>query len=181
MKEIWKDIEGYEGLYQVSNCGKVKSLNYRNCGYSKDLVPKRNNSGYLWVELFKNGKRAPMLIHRLVANAFIPNPDKLPQVNHKDENPENNCIDNLEWCTSYYNVQYTFKRHPEKFGKKQGAYGPYKHKNSVVQMTKLGETVKSWLNAATIERETLWKASSIISCCEGKRKSAYGFIWQYAS
>ena len=100
MEEIWKDIDGYEGLYQISNLGNVKSLNYRNQGIERILTPKCNNAGRLWVELARNGDRKPMLIHRLVAMAFIPNPNGYPQVNHMDENPKNNRVDNLEWCTA---------------------------------------------------------------------------------
>ena len=84
MKEIWKDIEGYEGRYQISNLGNVMSLNYGNHGYPRQLTPKCNNSGRLWVELIVDGERKPFLIHRLVAMAFIPNPEGYPQVNHKD-------------------------------------------------------------------------------------------------
>ena len=113
MEEIWKDIDGFEGLYQVSNFGNVMSLNYGNRGYAKKLTPKCNNSGRLWVELLKGGKRKCMLVHRLVALAFIPNPNNFPQINHKDENPKNNFAFNLEWCTQSYNNNYSIERHPE--------------------------------------------------------------------
>lgn len=113
MEEIWKDIDGFEGLYQVSNFGNVMSLNYGNRGYAKKLTPKFNNSGRLWVELLKGGKRKCMLVHRLVALAFIPNPNNFPQINHKDENPKNNFAFNLEWCTQSYNNHYSIERHPE--------------------------------------------------------------------
>ena len=98
--EVWKDIKGYEGLYQVSNLGNVKSLKTnKNLYYSKS----RN---YLRVGLNKNGVRRGFSIHRLVAQAFIPNPKNKPCVNHKDCNPKNNCVDNLEWCTHKYNNSY---------------------------------------------------------------------------
>ena len=113
--EIWKDIKGYEHLYQVSNLGRVKSLpKYSNSkGYlelRKEKVLKPYKTGrkrnYLTVR-FLDGKAYK--VHRLVAEAFIPNPDNLPQVNHKDENPSNNNVDNLEWCTNAYNVKYSAK------------------------------------------------------------------------
>ena len=108
--EEWRDVKGYEGLYQVSNKGRVKSLNRidsrGNKVNEKILRPgKRNN--YLFVNLYKNGKRKLYDIHRLVAQAFLPNPDNLPVVNHKDENKLNNNVENLEWCTQAYNVNYS--------------------------------------------------------------------------
>ena len=118
MQEIWKDIEGYEGLYQVSNKGRVKSLsrlvvrvgkpNY----ITKEKILKCSElkgTGYPAVKLGSNNNFKSMLVHRLVAQAFIPNPDNLPQVNHKDEIRTNNCVDNLEWCDSKYNNNYGTK------------------------------------------------------------------------
>ena len=102
MTEIWKNIEGYEGKYQVSNLGRVKSM----IGQEKVLHPKKHRNGHLQIGLHKDKKRKTMYIHRLVAQAFIPNPDNLPCVNHKDENPNNNNVDNLEWCTQKYNCNY---------------------------------------------------------------------------
>ena len=102
MTEIWKNIEGYEGKYQVSNLGRVK----RMIGQEKVLHPKKHRNGHLQIGLHKDKKRKTMYIHRLVAQAFIPNPDNLPCVNHKDENPNNNNVDNLEWCTQKYNCNY---------------------------------------------------------------------------
>ena len=102
MTEIWKNIEGYEGKYQVSNLGQVKSM----IGQEKVLHPKKHRNGHLQIGLHKDKKRTTMYIHRLVAQAFIPNPDNLPCVNHKDENPNNNNVDNLEWCTQKYNCNY---------------------------------------------------------------------------
>lgn len=100
MKEIWKDIKGYEGLYQVSNLGNVKSLKT-----NKNLYYSNSNNGYLRVGLFKN-KRKMFSIHRLVAENFIPNPNEYLVVNHKDFNQKNNKVDNLEWCTSKENNNY---------------------------------------------------------------------------
>ena len=105
MIEVWKDIKGYENKYQVSNTGKIKALNYRNTGKEREISMK-NNKGYYEVALWKDSKRKMFLVHRLVAQMFIPNPDNLPQVNHIDENKTNNCVDNLEWCTQLYNNLY---------------------------------------------------------------------------
>lgn len=102
--EIWKPIKDYETRYQISNMGNIKSF-YR--GKETLLKPQLNNtSPYLMIGLFKNNKLKRYLIHRLVAQHFIPNPDNLPEVNHKDENKYNNCADNLEWCTHKYNTNY---------------------------------------------------------------------------
>lgn len=105
-KEIWKDVPGYEGLYQVSSIGNVRSLNYRGLGKVATLKPAPDKKGYLHVNLSKDGKNTTCQIHRLVAVAFIPNPDELPVVNHKDWNVANNQVGNLEWCTARYNSQY---------------------------------------------------------------------------
>ena len=114
-KEIWKDIKGYEGLYQVSNLGRIKSLpkwhrNNKNSGYwSKEIILKygKDKDGYLQVMLTKNKNRRQHKIHRLVAQTFIPNPNNYPVVNHKKEfEKQNNEVDNLEWCTVKYNTNY---------------------------------------------------------------------------
>ena len=111
MEEIWKDIKDYEGLYQVSNKGRVKSLarydlrgNFRQ---EKFLKPHKTDNGYLQVSLYNNRKRKRFMVHVLVANAFIENPNNLPEVNHIDENKTNNIVQNLEFCDRFYNAQYS--------------------------------------------------------------------------
>ena len=109
MQEIWKDINDYEGLYQVSNLGRVKSLSrkYKKRVIQEHIVqPSIAHNGYLRVGLSKNGIRKYDSIHRLVAKAFIPNPNNYNIVNHKDCNRQNNCVDNLEWCNEKYNINY---------------------------------------------------------------------------
>lgn len=101
MNEIWKDIPQYEGLYQVSNYGRVKNVNT-----GKIKAQSIAGNGYQRVHLYKCGKDRNEYVHRLVAMAFIPNPDNLPQVNHKDEDKANNIVDNLEWCSAKYNMNY---------------------------------------------------------------------------
>lgn len=103
MKEIWKDCKGYEGKYQVSNLGRVWSI-----GSQKYLKGSYDKDGYIQVYLTaKNGKTKIEKIHRLVALAFLDNPNNYPQVNHKDKNKQNNCVDNLEWCDIKYNNTYS--------------------------------------------------------------------------
>ncbi len=116
MEEIWKDIEGYEGKYQVSSLGRVRRLAYtfkrRNrwgvCDnvISAGMMSLRNVKGYLSVQLRDETKRKHHQVHRLVAAAFIPNPDGLPEVNHKNEDKTDNRVENLEWCTRKYNTNY---------------------------------------------------------------------------
>lgn len=154
MNESWKDIEGYEGLYQVSNCGRVKSLKF---GKEKFLKLRKYGRGYLSVDLCKDGKVKPFKVHGLVAIAFIPNTENKPQVNHKDENKENNCVWNLEWCTNQYNKEYSS-------GKKILCV----------------ETNKVYPSAHEVERQTGINSGNIIKCCKGKLKTTGGYHWQYA-
>ena len=124
-QELWRDIViekngviyDYTGMYQVSNMGRVRSLNYNKSGAIK-ILSLAQHSGYSVVGLSKNGKKTMFLVHRLVATMFIPNPYNYPVVNHKDENRINNIVDNLEWCTVQYNTQYSsYKIRDSKLGK----------------------------------------------------------------
>lgn len=152
MEEIWKDIKGYEGLYQISSHGRVKSF----LRYKKILKPILKTDGYLCVNLCKPLKK--FSIHRLVAEAFIPNPDNLPQVNHKDEDKTNNHVVNLEWCTQLYNINYGSrnKRAIESLSKK------------VYQYTLNGEFVKEWESIRECGRNGFNKGAICI-CCKGGR------------
>lgn len=104
--EIWKDIDGYEGLYQISDKRRIKSLDYRRTGEERVLKPRKTKDGYLHVGLCKEGKIKFYLIHRLIAQTFLENPEGLPEINHKDEDKTNNCAENLEWCSHQYNNNY---------------------------------------------------------------------------
>lgn len=160
--EIWKDIEGYEGLYQVSNLGRVKSLKFNKEKILKLLL---DSKGYYKVNLYKNNKIKTYLMHRLIASAFISNPNNLPQVNHKDEDKTNNKVENLEWCTVDYNINYGTRTE--------------KTQKPILQFTKDGEFVKKWSCIKDVERELGFYRQSISKCCLGKRKTAYGFKWHY--
>lgn len=163
-KEIWKNIAGFEG-YQVSNFGRVKSFYGKK---ERILKAGLRSNGYLNVILCKNGKMKCFLIHRLVANAFIDNPDNLPVINHIDENKQNNQVSNLEWCTYSYNNSYNDK------GKKTGA----KLAKKVGQYSKDGKLIKIWPSMIEADRND-FNMGNICSCCQGKRKTHGGFIWQY--
>lgn len=170
MEEIWKDIEGYEGLYQVSNLGRVRSLR-RNIIFKNRI----ERSGYEGVYLYKNKGYKYFLIHRLVANAFISNPDNLPQVNHKDENKLNNCISNLEWCDCKYNQNYGTRG--KRISQKQLND---KNKSKVVlQYTKDGCFIKEWKSTRDIQRNLGFCQSDISKCCRNIIKTVHSYIWKY--
>lgn len=162
-KEIWKDILGYEGLYQVSNFGRVKSLKF---GKERILKLIKDKDGYFIVNLYKNKKIKSFRVHRLVAEAFIDNPDNLPQVNHKDENPSNNVVSNLEWCNAKYNIN--FGTRSKKVSKKLS--------KPVLQYTLDGEFVREWKSYSECKRNGF---NHVDMVCRGKRKSCGGFIWRY--
>ena len=166
MDEIWRDIEGYEGLYQISNKGRVKSL-YK--GSERILKPWDNGRGYLLVTLCKNGVALSKSIHRLVAISFIINPENKPQVNHKDENKSNNCIENLEWATAKENNNYG--THNERITGRPPV--------PIIQYSKSGEFIRWWKSAREVERVLGIANSHIIDCCRGKQKSSGGFVWKY--
>ena len=173
--EIWKDIEGYEGLYQVSNKGRIKSLNYRHTGKEKILSSKPNSNGYLRVYLYKNRKRNSFSVHRLVAEAFIPNYDNLSEVNHKDENKENNTVDNLEWCDRKYNLNYGSRNERASISKK-GKKNKLKRQILCVETGEIFDTSQDVINKMFNGKG----CSRNIRCnlC-GKGKSAYGYHFKY--
>ena len=181
--EEWRDIEGYKGLYQESNTGKVKSLNYRGTGKERILKGYDNGKGYLRVDLCKEGKVKQPLVHVLVATAFLENPNNLPEVNHKDENKQNNCVDNLEFCSKSYNVNYGTrnKKVAEKLkGRKFSEETIKKISKPVFSVDKESGLIMWWQSAHEAERQTGIAQASICACCIGKRKSAGGHIWFYA-
>ena len=174
MKEEWRDIKGFEGKYQISNLGNVKSLNYNNTGKPNLLKPTKLANGYLQVSLCKNGKRIGKLVHVLVSEAFIPNPFELPQINHKDENKENNCVDNLEWCDAKYNINYGtgIKRSAEA---RTGIYG----RNSSCKPVLCVETNIIYSGTYEAQQKTGTKNGNISLVCNGKRKTAGGYHWRF--
>lgn len=184
--ENWKDIQGYEGFYQVSDCGNVKSLardvfNYRGTVIrhmeEKILVPASNGIGYLFVNLHKNGKSKSILVHRLVAEAFIPNPENEPYVNHKDEVKTNNVVENLEWCEASYNNIYGTRIERMLQNRKSYKLGNHPQAKAVfcVELNKTFDCAKS------AQEELGICGSCIRSACKGKRKTAGKLHWRYAN
>lgn len=174
--EIWKDIVGYEGYYQVSNFGRIKSLSriidHKSMGkyISKEkILTQQTNYGYKNVILSKNGKTKYKKVHRLVAEAFISNPDNLPYINHKNENRNDNSVNNLEWCDSKYNNNYgnRNKKIAEKLSKKINQYDLE------------GNFIKTWDSIMQVERVLKIKNYNIVKNCKGIRNKAGEYIWKY--
>lgn len=163
MKEIWKEIEEYEGLYWVSNIGRVKSKR-------KILQPIKGE--YLKVGLSKNGIQKTLTIHRLVAQTFIKNKNNYNFVNHKDENKYNNFVNNLEWCTNKYNCNY---------GKRNIELSKNLSKYKIIQKNKQNNIIRIWDNMWEITHKTNFKKSNIQKCCQKKQNTAYNFKWEYST
>ena len=156
MQEIWKDIAGYDGNYQVSNFGNIRTNDFRGKGIRRLLKLTVNSIGYKVVRL--NGKLK--LVHRLVAEAFIPNPKSLPQVNHLDEIRSNNCVDNLEWCTQWENLMYN----------------GHSRNRAIIAIAKDGHT--EHYNSSKDASDVLGITQSAISqALNGKHKTAGGREW----
>ena len=147
-----KDIKGYEGLYAVTSCGKVWS--YIN---EKFLIPRANNKGYLRVNLYKYGKFNQYYIHRLVADAYIPNPDNLPDVDHIDNDKTHNYVNNLQWITHKNNCRKS-------------------NNKPILQFDLDGNFIREWECAYDVGKEV---NKGINNCLKGRQKTAFGYLWKY--
>lgn len=181
--EVWKDIEGYNGKYQISNTGEVRSFSRWKNGNILKGGTCGNPGPYRYVALVGKGRNdvKNTYIHRLVATYFVENPNGYNEVNHIDGNTLNNNSENLEWCSHLENM-----RHAIKIGKishefQRGAKN--KNSKSVYQKTKDGNVVKVWESVSQIQRETEYLASSICCCCNHRKgyKTAYGYVWEYVN
>lgn len=199
MKEIWKDIKGYEGIYQVSNLGRVRSLDRidSNNHPLKGVILKSyiSNSGYLLVGLYKQQKRDGKLLHRLVAEAFIPNPDNKPEIDHINTIKTDNTVflnedgsinyekTNLRWTTRKENINNPLTKTKMQINARKpskGKYGKKHHRSKpIIQYDKDGNFIKEWDCANDVERVLGISNKHIGSVCLGKRKTCGGYIWKY--
>lgn len=174
MNEIWKDIKDYEGLYQVSNLGRVKRILFINNKFikkeNKILKIQTNKFNRQYISLYKNNKRKNCTVHRLVAKAFIPNPNNLPEINHIDGNPSNNNVKNLEWCTASYNCKHAYQNGlNEKFKK----YNESRKK----AIKRSDGKVYSCIYEAIKELNV--KSCSLRDALKGRTKTCKGYTWRY--
>lgn len=186
MEEIWKDIDGYEGMYQISSFGNVRSLTrtYWN-GKTESKLPGRvlvinYSKNYPTIHLCKHSVRKTIMIHRLVAIYFIPNPSNKLTVNHKDGNKTNNAATNLEWATQSENAFHSFRElgRVSSSSGRRGILWPLSKK--VIQYSREGVQIKLWNSIADIKRELGINHNDISSCCHGRLKTAGGFKFQFA-
>lgn len=183
MQEIWKDIPGYEGKYQISNLGNVLSLHFKRSSTNSQLLkPRIDHNGYSRVYLRKPGERKVFFIHRLVAIAFIPNPQNKPFVNHINSNRSDNRAENLEWCTQQENIKHGYlygNVKPPTFIKgRTGAKCPTS--KPVLQISLSDNSViQEFPGMNEAHRITGFYTSGICECCKGKIKSYKGYIWRY--
>ena len=190
--EIWKPVVGYEGLYECSNLGNVRSLNYRHTNTIKTLSPSINKDGYIRVHLWKNCKGKVLAVHRLVAEAFLPNPDNKPQIDHINTDKTNNTVwlnedgsvnyekTNLRWVTKKENINnpLTIKHLSKTKIGNENAKSIYR---AVLQYTKDGKLIKEWASMNSAARELKISRSGICDCCNGRNrcKSYGGYVWRY--
>lgn len=210
-EEIWKDIKGYEGLYQVSNLGRVKSLDrviIKNNGFTihikeKILQNSIDRKGYPIIGLCKMGKCKTKPIHRLVADAFIPNPENKPEIDHIDTDPTNNRVENLRWCTRQENCNNPLTIKHQKISQKgkklsddtkkkiseankgrkcywEGKIGKEHPKaKHIIQFTPKGELVRKWDCITDAERQLNIHHANILKVINGERNCAGGYKWEY--
>ena len=173
MSEEWRDVVGYEGRYQVSSMGRVKSLERKDrlgrTVKERILKPGMDRGGYLLVVLCAGGKPKTLNVHRLVCEAFHENPENKPCVNHIDENKTNNAASNLEWST--YEENNNHGTHNERVAKARS--------KPVGQYTRYGDLVKVWPSTQEAERQAGFNHGNISEVANGNRKTAHGFIWRY--
>jgi hypothetical protein len=177
--EEWRDIPGYEGLYQVSNMGRIKSLRKE---YEHIMKLQVIRNGYLSVPFTINRTSRLLKVHRLVAMAFIPNPDNKPEINHKDGNKQNNIAENLEWSTRKENIKHGYKKglYPKKkthIGNWRGFINIFSKDGDFIIQTENTKLAARWIQEHTENKTAVWQ--SIKDVCNGKHHSAYGFIFKY--
>ena len=166
--ELWKDIEAWEGLYRVSNYGNIYSCK------SNMILKFADRNGYSMVKLQNHKVKKTVAVHRLVANAFIPNPNNLPQVNHIDGNKTNNKVENLEWCTQTENLKHACRTGLIDITKMTNIT-----KKKVCQYDTNGNFIKQWNSLSEVYRSLNIQIGNITKCCQGKLKTTGGYVWKY--
>ena len=196
INEEWRDVKGFEGMYEVSNKGNIRSVDrfVNNKSHTKTLIkgtnikPQINHKGYMAVILHKEGRPYSRVIHRLVAEAFIDNPNKLPQVNHIDTIKTNNAVENLEWITNYDNMQHAiangcydnaFTERRLLAVKENLKKAVESRKRQVSQYDRSGKFIRTYSSTREAGMLTGTCDSKITSVCRGKRKTTGGYIWKY--
>lgn len=197
VEEIWKPVVGYEGLYKVSNFGRVRSLDrlvkgkkegFRQNFKGKLLTPIKTIYGYLRVNLCNDDGRKAKFVHRLVCTAFLPNPDNLPQINHKDENPLNNNVENLEWCTGKYNCNYGNHRknvslskigkHPNLSKETLERMNASKWKPVIGTHIKTGKEI--FFKSIASCKDSGFSPLDVSHCVTKRQRTHKGYTWRYA-
>lgn len=190
--EIWKDIKGFEGLYQISNQGRLRSLdrpvkqrsNSIQVKKGKLIIQSKNHKGYPLANVSKGNKRYSRATHRLVAEAFIPNPENKPQINHIDGNKENNSVSNLDWVTASENIRHAINNGLMIINKENLAKATKKankvNQKKVNQYDLNGELINTFNSMVEAEEKTSAKAKGISEVVRGKQVTAGGYIWRYA-
>lgn len=175
-EEVWKDVKGFEGYYQVSNKGRVKSVD-RVVSYENEfgtfdrkiqsrVLTTAETTGYQIVSLYKNKKRKMKYVHRLVAEAFISNPNNLPMINHKDEDKINNIVNNLEWCTAAYNMEYNNLRNRNAVKQRKPVIGKHLETGEIIRYPSVTSATKDGY-------------PSVSFVLRGERKHSGGYTWRY--
>ena len=169
--EIWKPVVGFEGRYEVSNLGNIRSLNYhRKKGLTKILSQFPDKGGYMRVRFCEHGRMFTAKVHRVVAESFLPNPEGKREVNHIDGNTKNNALSNLEWVTPSENMRHAYQRGAVKLPRVF----------PVEQIDLAGNVVREWSSARQAGLELGFDPSVITKCCKGKLNKTHGFMWRYA-
>lgn len=182
MEEVWKPINGYEGQYEISSHGRVKSvkrlISHKRghiCVPERILVGYKTPDGYQRVYLSSNRTQRKFLVHRLVAEAFIPNPNNLPLINHRDENKQNNRVDNLEWCTNEYNVNFGTRN--KRIGE-SNTNSKYFSK-SIMQLSLRNRIINTYPSISEAARQTGVGRTGIIGALKGRYQTSGGYKWSY--
>lgn len=177
---VWYPLKNYEGFYEITKKGVICSLYKEGISKEKRIIRQhKDKDGYLIVGLSKRGESHTCKVHRLVAITFIPNPQNKPQVNHKDGNKTNNCVDNLEWITSKENIIHSRKNKLQETDYEQLALLHKNNMKPILQFDKEGNFIKEWNCAISVEKELHIFNSNICDCLKGRQNTAGGYIWRY--